>query len=213
MKKRSERAAPGAGRKERERARHRQEILAAAEAVFAQAGYHAATIETIARAADFSVGSLYNVFENKEHLYRELLESISREFRQELQARVAPLADPLAALEAVVELGFELQDRHGGLLRMIRDVLSGEAAQSALMVPKFCATCHAEYVDLLVEVFGRGMSRGAFDKADPLHMALCLDGMLKATAVYWVNSGGTADAREQLKKTIIDRFRPRQRGK
>jgi AcrR family transcriptional regulator len=45
-------------RRERERDLSRQDILAAAERVFSSDGFDAATMEAIAAAAGFSVGSL-----------------------------------------------------------------------------------------------------------------------------------------------------------
>jgi len=61
-------------RREREQRRHRREILNAAAAVFADNGYHQATVQMIAEKADFSVGYLYKHFEGKEQMYREMVE-------------------------------------------------------------------------------------------------------------------------------------------
>jgi len=55
-------------RRDRERERHRQEILEAAERVFVREGYHAATVEAIAREAEFGIGTIYNFFQSKEDL-------------------------------------------------------------------------------------------------------------------------------------------------
>ena len=57
-----------------EEERHRQEILEAAIRVFADKGFHAATIRDVAKAAAFSVGKLYLHFHSKEALYAELLD-------------------------------------------------------------------------------------------------------------------------------------------
>lgn len=62
-------------RREREMLRRRAEILDAAEEVFSEKGYQNASMEDIARRAEFSVGSLYNFFKNKEDLYVEMLHS------------------------------------------------------------------------------------------------------------------------------------------
>ena len=48
-----------------------REILRAAAEVFATKGFHEATIQEIAKHAEFSAGSLYNYFENKEALFDE----------------------------------------------------------------------------------------------------------------------------------------------
>ena len=54
----------------------RSHILEAAAQVFAERGYHRATIKDIARAAGVSDGSIYNVFENKTALLLSLLEPL-----------------------------------------------------------------------------------------------------------------------------------------
>jgi len=114
-------------RKERERDIHRGEILEAAEKVFAQKGYHAATIEEIARTADFGVGTLYNFFRDKNDLYNALVMSLVGRFWEEMEKRIIPLKDPRKALAAMANLRFDFFNRHSGLARiMIESMLSGE---------------------------------------------------------------------------------------
>ena len=60
-------------RREREKALHRQEIMDAAIKVFAEKGFHAATLEEIAQEAEFSKGALYLYFSNKEDLMYSIL--------------------------------------------------------------------------------------------------------------------------------------------
>lgn len=55
-------------RREREKAAHRQEILDAAIKVFAEKGFHEATLEEVAQEAEFSKGAIYLYFSNKEDL-------------------------------------------------------------------------------------------------------------------------------------------------
>ena len=45
--------AEGSGRKERERQRHREEIIAAAVTVFAEKGFHRTTMEDVADQVEF----------------------------------------------------------------------------------------------------------------------------------------------------------------
>jgi AcrR family transcriptional regulator len=63
----------------RERLRHEREqrILDAAATVFAQKGYHRATVRDIALAADVADGTIYNYFENKFDLLLALLARIA----------------------------------------------------------------------------------------------------------------------------------------
>ncbi len=61
-------------RKERERLRHRQEILAAARKVFAMRGFKDATIDEIAEKAEFGKATLYHYFSTKEEMFREVMQ-------------------------------------------------------------------------------------------------------------------------------------------
>ena len=60
-------------RREREKAQHHQEILDAAVKVFAEKGFHAATLDEIAQEAEFSKAALYLYFSNKEDLLYNIL--------------------------------------------------------------------------------------------------------------------------------------------
>lgn len=62
-------------RKEREKLRHREEILAVALRLFSDRGFHNVSMQEIASKSEFGVGTLYNLFESKEQLFVELMKS------------------------------------------------------------------------------------------------------------------------------------------
>ena len=61
-------------RKKRDRLLRRSDILRASEHVFAQKGYNKATMQDIAREAQYATGTVYLYFKDKESLYFSLLE-------------------------------------------------------------------------------------------------------------------------------------------
>ena len=60
-------------RREREKLRQRQEMLATALDLFSQKGYHNVSMHEIAEKAEFAIGTLYKFFQNKEDLYKALV--------------------------------------------------------------------------------------------------------------------------------------------
>ncbi|MGE5496798.1 MAG: TetR/AcrR family transcriptional regulator [Syntrophothermus sp.] len=64
------------GRKERERLQRKQEILKSAARLFAEKGFSNATLEDIATSSEFGIGTIYNYFQNKEEIFRSIIESI-----------------------------------------------------------------------------------------------------------------------------------------
>jgi TetR/AcrR family transcriptional regulator, repressor of fatR-cypB operon len=73
-------------RREREKAAHRKEIMAAAVKVFARRGFGSATLDEVAQEAEFSKGALYLYFSSKEDILYNILVTMSldivREFKR-----------------------------------------------------------------------------------------------------------------------------------
>jgi AcrR family transcriptional regulator len=63
-------------RKEREKLQRKNEIIQVAINLFSQKGYNKTTLEEIATSAEFGIGTIYNYFQSKEEIYRNILESI-----------------------------------------------------------------------------------------------------------------------------------------
>ena len=77
---------PPLRRRDEARALFRNAILDAAEAVFAERGFHGARIQDIAERARTAVGTVYNHFEDKDDVLAALLEQRSEEMIAELHA-------------------------------------------------------------------------------------------------------------------------------
>jgi len=71
-------------RKEKEKIRHRSEILKASLKLFSEKGFHNVSMQDIAAQAEFGVGTLYNFFQSKEQLFTELLNDCAERIYQML---------------------------------------------------------------------------------------------------------------------------------
>jgi AcrR family transcriptional regulator len=76
-------------RKEKEKTRHKAEILNAALNLFSDNGFGNVSMQDIAAKAEFSVGALYNFFAGKEQLFSELMDDCSDKVYQ----RLSPILD------------------------------------------------------------------------------------------------------------------------
>lgn len=113
------RADPGRPtRRERERKRHRDEILLAASEEFARNGYDRTSMQQIADRAELSVGNLYTHFDGKEAIYREVLEFHLREMGRLLEEACLPAMSPLEKIRARLGTAISYFERHGEFIRL-----------------------------------------------------------------------------------------------
>src|SRR5438445_4179235 len=99
-------------RRQRERLQRRLDIFRAAERVFANKNYHEASIEEIARAAEYGTGTVYLYFKDKEALYIELFEEKVGELYAHVRDRVGDEEHPVAALGRLIQARMEFFERN-----------------------------------------------------------------------------------------------------
>lgn len=99
-----------------------QHILDAAARVFAEKGFHAATVKDVAAAAGVAHGSIYTYFENKEALLLGLFDLMAVRARGDAHAppAAAPGGDPRALLSAAFHQPLAaLTDGNAELFRIV----------------------------------------------------------------------------------------------
>lgn len=199
-------------RKERERETHRREILDAAEAVFVRNGYHGATVEQIAREAEYSVGALYNFFKGKDDLYANVMGKIAQGFMDAFAARVLSLEDPERAIGALIELRLTHFDEHRGFFRVFFGTSPGSRIDPVMALPSQCVGLYDRYIEAVSKLFQRGVSRQVFGEADPLYLTLCLEGIINAFVSYWSRREPTEPLEtrvEKMKAAFLGRLKIR----
>lgn len=172
-------------RRDRERERHRKEILRAAERVFARKGYQGAAVEEIAREAEFAVGTIYKFFKGKEELYAQAAENLFREFLAHFESQVVNIDDPEQAIAALIELRLTYSEEHRPFMRVFLESALAQRVDPVRLIPAHLVQIYDGYLDAVRNVFARGTACGVFDEADPLYLAICLEGIINAFIAYW----------------------------
>ena len=117
-------AAPPAAASPRERRRRqhrdlsRAQILDAAEEVFALKGFHDATIKEISTRAEFSVGAVYEFFENKDDLFAQLYARRGDEFMAGMRAVLHDAAPPRDRLHRLADFQIAFFREHAAFGRL-----------------------------------------------------------------------------------------------
>ena len=165
-------------RKDRERIQHREEILRAAEVVFAEKGFHRCSVEEIAERAEFSVGTLYNFFGSKEGLYNELIMQRVKELSDHVHAALDEAQEPIAIVQVYLRAKTELCVKYGDFVRLyVRERLGDRFGESELWRERV-GPLYQGVVDRLAEVFRAGIAKGCFrGDIDPADMAVAIEGI------------------------------------
>ena len=174
-------------RREREKQRQRQDMLAAAEKLFSEKGYHDASMQEIAEEAEFAVGTLYKFFKNKEDMYRALITEQGNRFHDALSAALESSEDEIEQLRHYVQAKREVFMDNIAFIRLYFAETRGASFNiKAGMDSELRAQCH-NVSERLSAVFAKGMDNGRFQRiAKPYHMALALESLCRAFLVNWM---------------------------
>ncbi len=176
-------------RRAKDRQRKRNELLDASEGIFLQKEYALATAEEIAQEAGVSVGTIYNFFQNKEGVYRELADRIARDLLRQCREVIAPVAVAEEAIEALVRLRLTHYERHRLFFQLFTYERSGGHSPFTLTAEDSVAVLYQEYLEFVGALFSRTHTELQIENSAPLHSALSLEGNINAFMAYWSHMG------------------------
>jgi TetR/AcrR family transcriptional regulator len=168
---------PAPTRRQRERQRHRAEILAAARDLFAQQGFANTSMAQIAARAEFAVGTLYRLFAGKQALYDALIREAADEFSRALAAALTGPGDEADRLARYIDTLAELFVRH---IPMTRLYFAQSAGAARAPMAGLDATSRNRFESLrgaLEDLFRRGMRKRIFRKSDPALLCVGFEGL------------------------------------
>jgi len=173
-------------RKEREQALRQAIVFEATEAVLAERGFHGASVDEIARRAEISVGTLYNLFGSKENLFASVTERRIEEVRVAVRLRVEAAAPGLEKLHAAIDAIFDDFERHEQSFRVWVTATHGLDWN---ILPQFGERVFAAMRQFTEEFAGlcrRAVREGALPRLDPEMLALTLLGSVNSYVTHWV---------------------------
>jgi len=155
----------------------RDQLLDAAEEVFGNKGYHQTTLKEVAELAEFSVGSVYSFFENKDDLFQQIFLRRGEQFLPGMRAvlsSAAPADQVLGELVAF-EVGFYRDNPHFArlYLRSWSTSRPSEQVSNPTVMNRY-----AEAINMQAELFARGQAAGTFCDGDPGALSRLFSGLV-----------------------------------
>lgn len=175
-------------RREREKLRQRQEMLAAALDLFSQKGYHNVSMQEIAEKAEFAIGTLYKFFQNKEELYKALVLELCDEFEDSIMRAIEQPQDEAEKLRSYVRAKTEVFRRNLPFIRLYLAESRGASFNLKAGLDDEIRKRYYISVESIAAIFASGIKNQRFQKiADPYYLAVALSSVIDASLLLWLD--------------------------
>jgi TetR/AcrR family transcriptional regulator len=175
-------------RRERQKMLQRQEMLAAALELFSEKGYRNVSMQEIAEKAEFSIGTLYKFFNNKEDLYKGLLLEQFHRFHQALTRAIEEPDDEIQKLRNYVKAKGEVFRANLSTIRLYFAETQGARFNVMAGFDSEIQKRRGEFMKTFASIFEGGMRRQRFKKiAEPYQLAVALESITNAFLLLWLD--------------------------
>jgi AcrR family transcriptional regulator len=173
-------AGPRDQRRRRARALSREQILDAAEEVFARKGFHDATVKEIAAAAEFSVGGVYSFFPEKDDLFVQLYLRRGSEFMDGMREVLADPGSPRDVMHRLAEYQVTFFREHANFGKLFLRTNGLTLGDLDSKVDRTALENVTEAMNLQAKLFRDGQDAGELRAGDPEVLARLFSGLVSA---------------------------------
>lgn len=190
-------------KRELQRQERRQQILAAALAVFSERGFHGANVSDVAAAAGVSQGTIYWYFDSKEELLTAAILSYFQQFEQDTLAGLEGYETAADKLRALGRSMTRLVQGMEGLFTLFMEYWASSEQREE--TGQLWAAMLTEYKNVIAGLIKEGIRRGEFRpvQAEPLVWAImaAYDGLAAYTML--VPDMDLVSSCETLVETVV----------
>ena len=163
----------------------RTRLIEAAEAVFAQLGYHAASIVKITEHAGVAQGTFYLYFTSKKEIFDELVRDLNGRVRHAMKEGSSQGANRLQAELFGFQAYFRFTSDHPALYRIIR--------QAEFVSPETLQLHYERLTSGYVAGLRQAMEAGEIADGDPELLAWALMGIGELVGMRWILWAGRTE--------------------
>lgn len=176
-------------RRERDKARQKQEIMAAALSLFSENGYHNVTMHEIAAKSEFAIGTLYKFFSNKEDLYKALIMEQSDRFFEKLSQAIELPGDEMDRLRNFITAKREEFRDNAATIRLYFAETRGASFNIMAGLDREIRIRRETFLHRIAEIFESGIRSGRFQPlADPYMLAVAFDTICNSFLMLWLEN-------------------------
>ena len=185
MTSRARRTSDELSRRAQRRAQHhdlsRTQLLDAAEEMFGRRGFYETTLKEVAELAEFSVGSVYSFFQDKEDLYLNVFIRRGEEFMPAMRAAIEGGGSALEQLHRLADFEVRYFRDHPHFGRLyLRSFRVGTVAPVESSVADALAGNYTSAMELQAGIFSLGQREKVLRGGDPESLAHLFSGLIAA---------------------------------
>jgi AcrR family transcriptional regulator len=166
-------------------ARRRRQLLDVARRVFAERGFHDASMNDIAIAAGVTKPVLYQHFASKRELFAELLGDVGRDLQETITKAVTAAEGPREMVELGFAAYFSFVNQHRNAFQLFYGGSMARDEEFAAVVNQ-TESAVAGLVAGLIEIEG-------LSSAQRTVLGHGIVGMIEGASIHWLESGSDAD--------------------
>jgi len=176
-------------RREREKLKQRQEMLAAALELFSEKGFHNVSMHEIAQKSEFAIGTLYKFFKNKEDLYKALMLEQAEKFREALTKAIEESTDEIEKLRNYVKTKGQFFRENISMVRLYFAETRGASFNITAGLDREIRDRYVPFLETLASIFKNGIERKRFVKiADPYYLAISIESLTNGFLFLWLEA-------------------------
>ncbi len=197
----------GLTRKEKERLQHKAAIMSVALDLFSEKGFHDVSMQEIAAASEFAVGTLYNFFDNKEALFLELMKDCANKVAAVLLPILDEAEDEKRKISKYIRTHKQIIKDYAQAIRLYlsQNFILGNAMTREIELE--ADTLQETIRRKLSEVIESAIRKGVFRTIDPRTAAIALGAALEALVTLAIRQPQTVaidNALEEIQALFFD---------
>ena len=192
-------------RKEREYQARREEILRAAERVFAQNGFHNTTVAELAKESEFAIGTIYQFFKHKDDLYYTMMIEKFDLLYNTLLTEVGKNTRCLEKLNCLVGVVLSFIEKNVDFFKIFTWELNVLNSNMEHKLKDQLISKHFSYSKLISDVIKEGLQKGALKEGNADDLSTALLGMMNIFSFNWIYNQQQDSLREKA-PIIVDLF-------
>ena len=173
----------------------RRRLIESAEQVFAELGYHDASIVKITEAAGVAQGTFYLYFASKKEIFDELVRDLNLRVRHAMAEGAAKGKTRVEAEVLGFQAFFRFTAEHTALYRIIR--------QAEFVSPESLRYHYDKIAEGYVAALAQAMQRGEVAPADPEVLAFALMGIGELIGMRWILWGDGAELPDEVLREVV----------